>query len=109
MVMLKRNIFSGQSIQMGLANYYRKEFYKSAVQEEIRLRSPNTGGSVSPRVERPVGGSGGSGRPSVCSLVGQLSYLPYLRRHLSEVSLEPAVRHLQILIFVSQFQPRNTN
>ena len=89
---------------MGLANYYRKEFYKSAVQEEIRLRSPNTGGSVSPRAERPVGGSGGSGRPSVCSLVGQLSYLPYLRRHLSEVSLEPAVSHLknsQMLFFNS--------
>ena len=76
-------------IQDALGNYLRKEIYKEKVQEEIRLRSPGGGGSTSPRAGAERLGAGSTGRPSVCSLVGQLSYLPYLRRHLSEVSLEP--------------------
>lgn len=58
---------------MRLINYARKEFYKNEVQKEIRQRSP---------------GLGISNRPSVSSIVGQITcQVPYLQRHLSEVSL----------------------
>jgi hypothetical protein len=64
-----------KAIQMTLINFARKEFYKNEVQQEIRLRSP---------------GVGGSARPSVTSIVGQITcQVPYLQRQVSEVSLVP--------------------
>lgn len=62
-----------KSIQMILINFVRKELYKNEVQQEIRQRSPGLAGST---------------RPSMTSIVGQITcQVPYLQRHVSFASL----------------------
>ena len=62
-----------KSIQMILINFVRKEVYKNEVQQEIRQRSPGLAGST---------------RPSMTSIVGQITcQVPYLQRHVSFASL----------------------
>lgn len=69
-----------KSVQMILINFMRKEFYKNEVQQEIRLRSPGLAGST---------------RPSVTSIVGQITcQVPYLQRQVSVASLVPVSAYL---------------
>lgn len=84
--------FKHKVIYMGVLHFFRKEMYKSEVQQEIRLRSPGGPGAGQPGSGAPGGGGGlGSNRPSMGSIVGHITlHMPtYLTRQLSYTSLAP--------------------